>query len=226
MLAVMLLFSACATQPRIRDRPISFSEWRRDATIDYISEHYGLERTDVSITPRVIVLHWTAIDDLDRTFDTFDREALGSARPDLGSSGQVNVSAHFLVDRDGTTYRLMPETWMARHVIGLNLAAIGVENVGGGGGVDNMTDHQIEANIRLVRRLVEKYPTIEYLIAHSEYREFEGHPLWLEKDPTYRTSKVDPGERMMSAVRREVAELGLKGVEDIRAELRTGSGGG
>ena len=32
------------------------------------------------------------------------------------------------VDRDGTICRLMPETWMARHVIGLNYSAIGIEN--------------------------------------------------------------------------------------------------
>ena len=33
-------------------------------------------------------------------------------------------SAQFLVDRDGTIYSLMPETFMARHVIGLNLSSI------------------------------------------------------------------------------------------------------
>ncbi len=36
-----------------------------------------------------------------------------------------------MVDRDGTRYRLMPETYMARHVIGLNYYSIGIENVGG-----------------------------------------------------------------------------------------------
>ena len=35
------------------------------------------------------------------------------------------------MDRDGAVYRLMPETWMARHTIGLNRVAIGIENVGG-----------------------------------------------------------------------------------------------
>jgi N-acetylmuramoyl-L-alanine amidase len=226
VLVVGLLLAGCSTHPRIRERPISFSEWRRDATLRYIAEHYGQASTDISITPRIIVLHWTAIDDLERTFETFDREDLGTGRRDLGAPGQVNVSAHFLVDRDGAIYRLMPETWMARHVIGLNLAAIGVENVGGGRGVDNMTRRQIRANIRLVRHLVETYPAIEYLIGHSEYREFEGHPLWRERDPEYRTSKIDPGERMMSAVRRAVADLGLKGVEEIRAESRASAGGG
>ncbi|MGH7482008.1 MAG: N-acetylmuramoyl-L-alanine amidase, partial [Longimicrobiales bacterium] len=102
-------------------------------------------------------------------------------------------------------------TWMARHVIGLNHVAIGVENVGGEDGVDNLTDAQIEANIRLVRYLAARYPTIEYLIGHSEYRAFEDHPLWRELDADYRTTKIDPGQRFMDAVRRGVADLDLEG---------------
>jgi beta-N-acetylhexosaminidase len=105
----------------------------------------------------------------------------------------------------------MPETWMARHCIGLNYSAIGVENVGGGKGIDNLTDQQIDANIRLVRYLVRENPTIRYLIGHMEYRRFEGHPLWRELDDGYRTDKIDPGERFMTAVREGVADLGLEG---------------
>jgi beta-N-acetylhexosaminidase len=218
LLAISTLLTGCATGVSIHDRPISFSDWRQQATRAYIAEHYEREVDEITIEPYVIVLHWTAIDDLGETLIRFDPEALPAARADLGGTDQVNVSSQFLVDRDGTIYRLMPETWMARHTIGLNLSAIGIENVGGGGGIDNMTRRQIRANTRLVRYLKEKYPSIEYLIAHSEYREFEGHPLWLEVDDSYRTEKIDPGQRMMSAVRRAVADLGLKGVEEIRAE--------
>jgi N-acetylmuramoyl-L-alanine amidase len=121
------------------------------------------------------------------------------------------VSSQFVVSPEGTIYRLMPETWMARHVIGLNYDAIGVENVGGGNGVDNLTDAQVEANIRLVRYLARKYPTIEYVIGHYEYQAFDGHPLWRERDASYRTVKTDPGERFMASVRVGVADLGLRG---------------
>lgn len=217
--ALLVLAGGCATGFRIRDRAISFSEWRREATRAYIAEHYALEVDDITIEPRVIVLHWTAINDFGKTFKVFDAEQLPSARSDLGGPGQVNVSSQFLVKRSGRVYRLMPETRMARHTIGLNYSAIGVENVGGRGGVDNMTRRQIAANARLVRYLKETYPTIEYLIGHAEYREFEGHPLWLEVDDGYRTKKIDPGERMMAEVRKAVADLGLKGVAAIRAEI-------
>jgi beta-N-acetylhexosaminidase len=210
-LLLLLALSGCAHGLKIHDRPISFTADRESATLSYIDEHYGERPDDISIVPRILVLHWTAIDDLGDSFGAFDPEELRASRPDLGTAGEVNVSAHFLVDRDGTVYRLMPEYWMARHCIGLNYSAIGIENVGGGGGVDNLTDEQIESNIRLVRDLVRKYPTIRYLIGHMEYRHFEGHPLWLELDEGYRTEKIDPGARFMRVIRDAVADLGLEG---------------
>lgn len=219
----MTLLAGCATSVRIRDHAISFSEWRQEATRAYIEEHYEREVADISIEPRIIVLHWTAINDFAKTFEVFDVEELPTARADLGGPGQVNVSSQFVVKRSGRIYRLMAENWMARHTIGLNHSAIGVENVGGAGGIDNLTAWQIRANIRLVRYLKKKYPSIDYLIGHAEYREFEGHPLWLEVDDSYRTKKIDPGERMMSRVRSAVADLGLKGVEEIEAERGTAS---
>ena len=210
-LAPLLVLSGCATGLNIHDRPISFSDDRVGATQQYIAAHYGEYPEDISIEPRIIVLHWTAIDDFEQCFEVFNREKLSGFRPGLAAAGDVNVSIQFLVDRDGKVYRLMPETWMARHCIGLNYSAIGVENVGGAGGVDNLTDKQIKANIRLVRYLVNTYPTIRYLIGHMEYRRFEGHPLWLELDEGYRTEKIDPGDRFMGAVREGVADLGLEG---------------
>jgi N-acetyl-anhydromuramyl-L-alanine amidase AmpD len=203
------LVSACASGPRIVDRPVPFGERRQAMTREYIAQRYGLEVNDITIVPRIVVLHWTASDDLEGSYRTFVPDtAVG--RPDLMGASPVNVAIQFLVGQDGTIYRLMPETWMARHVIGLNYEAIGVENVGGQRGVDNLTDAQIEANARLVRYLARRYPTIEYLIGHHEYRHFENHPLWRERDASYRTRKSDPGERFMSAVREKVAGLKLK----------------
>ena len=210
-LASMLALAGCSDGLKVRDRPIQFSEDRVSGTLQYIADHYGERPEDISIVPRIIVLHWTAIDGFEESFAAFDPEKLGGSRPGLAAAGDVNVSIQFLVDRDGTVYRLMSETWMARHCIGLNYSAIGVENVGGGNGIDNLTEAQLEANVQLVRYLTGKYPTIQYLIGHMEYLDFEGHPLWLEMDPSYRTEKIDPGDRFMSAVRAAVADLGLEG---------------
>lgn len=212
---VAFIISACSTGFVITDSPVSFSEKRIQLTKDYVSVHYGFEIDNIVIEPKVIVLHWTAIDDFDKCWDLFNRETLGNSRPKLGDSQQVNVGIQFLVAQNGDVHRLMPETWMARHVIGLNYNSIGVENVGGAKGIDNLTDEQIESNVNLIEYLVKKYPTIEYLIAHSEYTDFEDHELWLEKDPDYRTQKNDPSERFMNEVRRKIKHLCLKDSKSV-----------
>jgi N-acetylmuramoyl-L-alanine amidase len=76
----------------------------------------------------------------------------------------------------GPFFQLMPETWMARHCIGLNQVAIGIENVGDGQKFP-LTDAQATANAALVRYLKARYP-IEYLIGHMEYRRMEGTALF------------------------------------------------
>ena len=143
-----------------------------------------------------------------RNYET--AKSICTDRKDIAKASALNVSAHFLVARDGTIYRLMPETWMARHVIGLNYSSIGVENVGGSGNKkEDLTPAQLKSNIKLVRYLKEKYPTITHLIGHYEYRELEGTELWLEQDKGYRTQKNDPGKKFMKAVRQKVKDLNL-----------------
>ena len=117
--------------------------------------------------------------------------------------------AHFVVDRDGTIYRLAPETWMGRHTIGLNHIAIGVENVGDGARYP-LTRAQVEANARLVRYLAGKH-AITHVIGHHESARMEGHAYWRELDPKYRNRKPDPGKAFMRKVRARIADLGLHG---------------
>lgn len=207
-----------APELAIVDRPVPFSARRVELTRAYIHDHYGLDVPDIRIVPRIITLHWTAVATFEGSYNAFVKETLDGGRPDLVRAGDLNIGIQFLVDRDGTVYRLMPENWMARHVIGLNYTSIGVENVGGASGAADLTEAQVTANIRLVRYLAKKYPTIRYLIGHHEYRDFEGHPLWLERDPGYRTRKIDPGAAFMDAVRASVADLKLEGPADIARE--------
>ncbi len=208
---------------RIVDRPVPFPQERIDLSRTYIKDHYGLDVQNIRIVPKIIVLHWTAIATFDGSYRAFVQPTLAGSRPDLVGAGALNIGIQFLVDRDGTVYRLQPETWFARHVIGLNYNAIGVENVGGTHGAD-LTSAQLQANIKLVRYLATKYPTIQYLIGHHEYRDFEGHPLWLERDTGYRTGKIDPGDAFMSAVRSADADLHLKGPAEIEREKAAAAG--
>ncbi|NNE76389.1 MAG: N-acetylmuramoyl-L-alanine amidase [Pricia sp.] len=220
LLYVGLLFTilSCKTtrevllEPTIIQKPISFDETRKKLTLEYLSERYGLEQDEPTIVPKMIVLHWTVIPTFEKSFEAFNPPTLPNWRPDIKDVSGLNVSSQFMVDRDGTIYQLMPETTMARHVIGLNHCAIGVENVGG---TDEhpLTKAQLDANIRLVEYLAKKYD-IQYLIGHYEYTNFEGHTLWLEKDDGYRTRKTDPGKDFMQQVRRETKSLNFEPVPE------------
>lgn len=209
---VLALAAGAADVPlEIRSKPIRFGEARRRATREYIKARYAQDDDGTDVDPRVIVLHWTATPDLESAWRIFDPELLAGARPELAGAGDLNVSAHFLVDRDGSVYELMPSTWMARHVIGLNLCSIGIENVGGVDGKEDLTPAQVDADARLIAHLKARFPRLEYLIGHNEYRRFERHALWRETDSAYRTEKRDPGPKFLRSVRARVRELGLRG---------------
>lgn len=208
----VLIVTSCKTESVIIDKPIVFDEERKQLTLDYLSDRYGLEQEEPSITPKMIVLHWTVIPTFEASFEFFKKPILARSRADISSAGQLNVSSQYMVDRDGTIYRLLPETTMARHVIGLNHCAIGVENIGGTEDLP-LTEAQVKSNIYLVNYLADKYD-IDYLIGHYEYTKFEGHPLWLEKDDGYRTEKTDPGEDFMKKVRQATKGLNFKSVPE------------
>jgi N-acetyl-anhydromuramyl-L-alanine amidase AmpD len=181
-----------------------------ELTKEYLLNRYNLDQETPEITPKMVVLHWTAIPSLKKSFEAFNRSTLPNWRPDLENVSGLNVSSHFLVDQDGTIYRLMPETLMARHTIGLNHCAIGIENVGGTEGMP-LTKAQLRSNIYLVNYLASKYD-IDYVIGHQEYTLFENHPLWLEVDDGYRTEKTDPGMDFVEKVRKATKKFNFKPV--------------
>lgn len=210
-LALGLLCAVAAVStppPRIVDRLLSFGPHRQQLTLDYIRVHYDPAATSIRITPRMIVIHATETPSLDSTLRIFDPDDLPAFRSDIARGGALNVSSHYLVDRDGTIYRLVPDTLMARHVIGLNRIAIGVENVGGGP-YGPLTARQLEADRWLVQQLARRYPSIRYLIGHFEYGRFRRTPLWEERDSTYLTPKTDPGVDFMTKLRQEVGDPAL-----------------
>ncbi|SDB64844.1 N-acetylmuramoyl-L-alanine amidase [Flavobacteriaceae bacterium MAR_2010_188] len=205
---VMAFFVSCGPSKSIIQKPIIFDQNRKDLSLEYLSSRYGITQQAPTIVPKMIVLHWTEIETFQDSYNAFYNPLLPNARPELKDAGSLNVSAHFLVDRDGLIYQLLPETTMARHTIGLNHCAIGIENVGGTK-ITPLTESQLKANIWLVKYLSNKYD-IDYLIGHSEYTLFEDSPLWLEKDKSYRTVKTDPGDDFMSKVRAKTKKFNFK----------------
>ncbi len=212
LLTIWLILSSCSSV-KIIDKPVLFDSERKKLTLNYLEERYDLIQETPNIVPKMIVVHWTAIPTLKKSFDAFNPSILPNWRPDIKSGGSLNVSAQFLVDRDGTVYLLLPETTMARHVIGLNHSAIGIENVGGTDETP-LTKAQFNANVKLIKYLKKKYPDIEYVIGHLEYTYFENHPLWLEKDPNYRTIKTDPGVEFINNIRQKTSKYNWKPVPE------------
>ena len=160
------------------DAPIAWPPERDAAMLAYRRLHTDPAATDTTITPKMIVLHYTAGGSAKGTKAYFDNLHMEKSRAKLASGGDVNVSAHFLVDRDGTIYKLMPEDRMARHAIGVNHVAIGVENVGD---EDKwpLTAAQVAADAALIRDLKSRWP-IEILLGHHEVRGLDGTP-WIAR---------------------------------------------
>ena len=197
--------------PAIRDHLIPWTAEREALTEAYLQAHRtallsGNPEVDTRMTPRAIVLHWTAGPTAASAWATFAPDHLGG-REDLRAGGDLNVGAHYVVDQDGTIERLFPDDHVVRHCIGLNHVAIGVENVGGDA-AHPLTPAQVAADVVLIRALAARYP-IEVLLGHLEYRQMEGSPLFEERDPTYRTSKPDPGAAFMAEVRAGLSDLPL-----------------
>ena len=213
---LFLMVTSCKAPFSIVESPITFDEQREQLTKEYLQNRYGLNVDSIIIEPKMIVLHHTVIPTFEKTFEAFNSSTLPNWRPEIEGVSGLNVSSQFVVDRDGTVYQLMPETYMARHVIGLNHCAIGVENVGGTPELP-LTRAQVKANIQLVEYLANKY-NIEYLIGHHEYTAFEDHELWLEVDDGYRTEKTDPGDDFMNKVRNGTKRLNFKPVPEINSK--------
>ncbi len=191
----------------IVQKPIQMNDSRTALTLEYLKQRYGIEQDEPTITPTMVVVHWTVIPTLEQTFAAFDPAELPAARDGIRSGGQLNVSSQFVIDRDGTIYQLLPETYMARHTIGLNYTAIGIENIADGNGLP-MTDAQLSANARLIRYLAGKYP-IEFVLGHSEYQAFKGTRWWKERDANYITEKNDPDPAFMQRLRGQLTDLAL-----------------
>ena len=191
----------------INKMPIVYNQERIKLSLEYLKERHNIIQSTPTIVPKIIVLHYVGGGTLKSSFNYFNNIRIENGREYNKKQSQLNVSAHYLVDRDGEIYQLLSDTLFARHTIGLNYCAIGVENIGG---KDNpLTEKQIIANAKLVRYLKSKYP-IEYVIGHSEYGKFRKSKLWKETSATYFTGKEDPGIAFMQKVRIHIKDLNLK----------------
>ena len=195
---LMILCSSCSAISIIY-KPIAWSENRERLIEEYAQLHYG--KSETRIIPQAVVVHWTVSETWEQAYNWFYNESM--------SDGTLNVASQFIVDRDGTIYRLSEETALNRHIIGYNWCAIGIENVGGIDGREDLTEAQLTANIELIRYLHEKYPTIKYVFGHYQQNAARASGLYIENVAGYYSIKSDPGANFMRSLHLALSEDNL-----------------
>ena len=195
---MMILMPSCLAISII-DKPIAWSENRERLIEEYAQLHYG--KSETRIIPQAVVVHWTVSETWQQAYNWFYNEEM--------ADGTLNVASQFIVDRDGTIYRLSEETALNRHIIGYNWCAIGIENVGGIDGREDLTDAQLAANVELIKYLHEKYPTIKYVFGHYQQNAARISGLYIENVAGYYSIKSDPGAKFMRGLHTALSDENL-----------------
>jgi N-acetylmuramoyl-L-alanine amidase len=167
VLALLLLLApateAAVPKPTIVQKPIPFGSARKRETAAYSQRHYGMSTYRLT-DPHVIVEHYTVTSTFQATWNTFAPD-----RADVELHELPGVCSHFVVDRDGTIYQLVPTSIICRHTVGLNWTAIGIEHVGSSDAQILGNPRQMAASLRLTRWLRCRYGIgVGNVIGHNE----------------------------------------------------------
>ena len=147
----LLSVAKAVAPPRTVRKRIPFGDDRKRQMRAYARRHYGIDSFTLD-RPRVIVEHYTASNSFSSAYNTFARN-----RPDSELGELPGVCAHYVIDRRGRIYDLVPTSIMCRHTVGLNYTAIGIEHVGTSDGGVLRNRRQIAASLRLTRHLQGRY---------------------------------------------------------------------
>ena len=163
LLALLVATAVVPVRPAIVAKPIPFGPQRRAEMARYAERHYGLHTWRLE-HPRVIVEHYTASDSFSSAWNTFARDT-----PDAELHELPGTCAHFVIDRDGTIYQLVPLNTICRHTVGLNWTAIGIEHVGTSDASVLQSPRQIAASLRLTLWLAHRFGiSLPDVIGHNE----------------------------------------------------------
>jgi beta-N-acetylhexosaminidase len=151
------------TGVRIKEMPIPFGAQRMQEMAAYARRHYGIDSFKLN-NPKVIVEHYTGSDTAQSAYNTFAPDV---ADPELHEL--PGVCSHFVIDRDGTVWRLVPLDVMCRHTVGLNYTAIGIEHAGFSDQQILSNAAQMKASLALTAQLRCRYGiSIDNVIGHNE----------------------------------------------------------
>ena len=144
-------------------KPIPFPRERKQQMAAYSRRHYGIDSYRLR-EPKVIVQHYTVTSTFQQTFNTF-----APNRPDPELKELPGTCAHYVIDRNGTIYQLVPRSIMCRHTVGLNYTSFGIEHVGMSDRDVMGNKRQLAASLRLTRWLQCRYGiATKDVIGHSE----------------------------------------------------------
>ena len=164
-----------ALKPPIVWKKIPYGTKRRREMAAYSKRHYGTRTWHLS-DPKVIVEHYTASTTFSSAWNTF-----ASNTKNLGEL--PGVCAHFIVDRDGTIYQLVPLSIRCRHAVGMNYTSIGIEHVGTSDKMVLTDKAQMRSSLRLTLWLMARFGVnIGNVIGHAETLQSPYHhelyPSW------------------------------------------------
>ena len=179
-------------QPTMTADYIPYGRERKRQMARYSERHYGRRSYELTRT-KVIVLHFTATDTYQPVWNHF-----ASNSPSRGE--YPGVCTQFVIDKDGTIYKLVRTYIRCRHAIGLNHRALGIEMVQETGEGSHWAAQQIlnrrpqiRAALRLTRYLRQRFAigmrnVIGHAMANNSpyFRDLQGwrndHTDWLWRD--------------------------------------------
>lgn len=141
--------------PRIHDQPLPYVEQLQKRTLAAVD---------------LVVIHCTELANLAMAREYGER---------IVHAGGTGNSGHYYVDRDGGVFRYVPDDRVAHHVRGQNEHSIGIELVNTGRYPDwfdsrrqamaePYPDVQIDALLRLLRRLRATLPGLQSIAGHED----------------------------------------------------------
>lgn len=131
---------------------LPFHEWE-EGYREYFQTHY--RDPSLTLNPRMIVLHYSGTPNFAALWWTYIKGGMYSSGD--GQKKHGHLSTHFVVDRDGAIYQLMPLNRKARGTYGVNHVAISIDIIGRNEGELLAAEHQMKVTFALVRWLMKTY---------------------------------------------------------------------
>ena len=200
-LITAIALAAAAPQPTIVQKPIPFPAKRKQEMAAYARRHYGIDSYRLR-EPKVIVEHYTVTATFQQTYNTF-----APNHPDPELKELPGTCAHYVIDRDGTIYQLVPRSILCRHTVGLNYTSFGIEHVGMSDGDVMGNKRQLAASLRLTRWLRCRYGIgVNNVIGHSESLSSPYHKENVER--LRKQTHGDMTRASMQTYRKKLAQRG------------------